>query len=157
MLVRKNRQPIKLRAKDRPLANGFLSDESSWPIGRGWPDRPSAGAGQKLLYLGRLRIWVISAPSNGTAATSSQAIVWDKHPVLTQRHDGHLNWRLWLERGKLTSSSAPTTPPIYGPSKVNPQSGPPHGKPALAVRAHGYSSQPGKTSWASSVVVVPRS
>ena len=86
----RSRRPKKLRAKDRPLANDFVSDEEFDRLLDAW-----FGNIARVLEPGRgFYIWGGYAncgnyppvPEEASGCTSAQAIIWDKqHPVLTRK------------------------------------------------------------------------
>jgi DNA modification methylase len=143
----------KLRAKDRPLANDFLSDEEFGKTLHAW-----FGSIARVLLPGRgFYIWggysnlgnyppVLKA--NGLYF--SQGIVWVKeHPVLT-RKDFMGNFELafygWKEGGAHQFFGPNNVTDVWPVKKVNPQSML-HltEKPVeLAARAIRYSSRPGE-------------
>jgi DNA modification methylase len=143
----------KLRAKDRPLANDFVSDEEFDRLLDAW-----FGQIARVLEPGRsFYIWGGYAnlgnypgPLKRHGLYFSQAIVWDKqHPVLTRKDmmgAFELAFYGWKE-GKAHQFFGPhNATDLWAIKKVNPQSMV-HltEKPfALAVRAMEYSSQPGE-------------
>ena len=110
----------KLRAKDRPLANDFVSDQEFDRLLDAW-----FGNIARVLEPGRgFYIWggyanVANYPPflEKHGLYFSQAIIWNKlHPVLTRKdYMGAHEWCFygWKE-GAGTSSSAPTTSPTSG-------------------------------------------
>jgi DNA modification methylase len=143
----------KLRAKDRPLANDFVSDEEFNKLLDAWFNNIS-----RVLQPGRaFYIWggyanVANYPPvlKATGLYFSQAIIWVKeHPVLTRKDFmGNHEWCFygWRE-GAAHQFYGPTNAVDVWPiKKVNPQSMV-HltEKPvALAARAIEYSSRPGE-------------
>ena len=143
----------KLRPKDRPLANDFVSDEEFARLLRAW-----FGQMARVLLPGRAAyIWGGYANcANYPAALKeaglyfSQAIIWDKeHPVLTRKdfmgaHEWcFYNWREGAAHVFLGPNNATD---LWHIKKINPQSME-HltAKPAeLAVRAMQYSSRAGE-------------
>jgi len=143
----------KLRAKDRPLANDFVSDEEFARLLHAW-----FGNLARVLLPGRgFYIWGgYSNLGNYPPALAanglyfSQAIVWDKqHPVLTRKDFlgcfelAYYGWKEGAAHQFFGPNNAPDLWPI---KKVNPQNMS-HltEKPVeLAVRALEYSSRPGE-------------
>ncbi len=143
----------KLRAKDRPLINDFVSDEEFAQMLRAW-----FGQMARALLPGRAAyIWGGYANcANYPAALKeaglyfSQAIIWDKqHPVLTRKDFmGAHEWCFycWKEGAAHVFLGPNNVPDLWHVKKVNPQSMV-HltEKPVeLAVRAMQYSSRPGE-------------
>ncbi len=143
----------KLRAKDRPLENDFVTDEAFDELLRAW-----FGNASRVLLPGRsFYIWGGYANcANYPAALAeadlyfSQAIIWDKqHPVLTRKDFmGAHEWAFYgWKKGAAHQFHGPANVPDLWPvKKVNPQSMV-HltEKPVeLAVRAITYSSVPGE-------------
>ena len=143
----------KLRAKDRPLANDFVSDEEFDRLLDAW-----FGNAARVLEPGRaFYIW------GGYANCAnyppflkkhglyfSQAIIWDKqHPVLTRKdYMGAHEWCFygWREGAAHQFFGPNNAPDLWAVKKVNPQSMI-HltEKPVeLAVRAMQYSSRTGE-------------
>jgi ParB-like chromosome segregation protein Spo0J len=113
----------KLRAKDRPLANDFVSDEEFGRLLRAW-----FGNLARVLQPGRgFYIWGGYANiANYPAALKahglymSQTIIWDKqHPVLTRKdYMGAHEWCFYgWKLGATHQFTAPPTPPTCGPSR----------------------------------------
>jgi len=143
----------RLRAKDRPLINDFVSDEAFDDLLRAW-----FGNISRVLLPGRgFFIWggyanCANYPPALKAAGLyfSQAIIWDKqHPVLTRKDFmGAHEWCFygWKEGAAHQFYGPPNVPDLWAVKKVNPQSMV-HltEKPVeLAVRALEYSSVPGE-------------
>ncbi len=143
----------KLRPKDRPLENDFVSDEQFARLLRAW-----FGNMARVLRPGRAAyIWGGYANcSNYPAALKeaglyfSQAIIWDKqHPVLTRKDFmGAHEWCFytWREGAAHVFLGPNNATDLWHIKKVNPQSMR-HltEKPVeLAVRALQYSSRPGE-------------
>ncbi|OAI56433.1 chromosome partitioning protein ParB [Planctomyces sp. SCGC AG-212-M04] len=143
----------KLRAKDRPLANDFVSDEEFDRLLDAW-----FGNAARVLEPGRgFYIW------GGYANCAnyppflkkhglyfSQAVIWHKqHPVLTRKDFmGDHEWCFygWKEGAAHTFLGPNNATDVWSVKKVNPQSMV-HltEKPVeLAVRAMQYSSRPGE-------------
>jgi ParB-like chromosome segregation protein Spo0J len=112
-----------MRAKDRPLANDFVSDEEFHQLLQAW-----FGNLARVLLPGRA-FYIWGGYSNcGTyppilkaaGLYFSQAIIWDKqHPVLTRKdYMGSHEWCfMGGEKALPTNSSDPPTPPICGASR----------------------------------------
>src|SRR5579871_5162426 len=143
----------KLRAKDRPLANDFVSEEEFDRLLHAW-----FGNLARVLNPGRaFYIWggyanVANYPPVLKAAGLyfSQAIIWDKqHPVLTRKdYMGAHEWCFygWREGAAHQFFGPTNATDLWAVKKVNPQSMI-HltEKPTeLAVRAMEYSSKPGE-------------
>ena len=143
----------KLRAKDRPLANDFVSDEEFDRLLDAW-----FGNAARVLEPGRsFYIW------GGYANCAnyppflkrhglyfSQAVIWHKqHPVLTRKDFmGDHEWCFygWLEGGAHVFLGPNNVPDVWSVKKVSPNAMV-HltEKPVeLAVRAMQYSSRPGE-------------
>jgi DNA modification methylase len=143
----------KLRAKDRPLANDFVSDDEFDRLLDAW-----FGNIARVLDPGRgFYIWGGYANCGNYppflkkhALYFSQAIIWDKmHPVLTRKdYMGAHEWCFygWLEGAAHVYLGPNNATDLWQIKKVNPQSMV-HltEKPVeLAVRAMQYSSRPGE-------------
>jgi DNA modification methylase len=143
----------KLRAKDRPLANDFVSDEEFDRLLAAW-----FGNMARVLDLGRsFYIWggyanCANYPPVLKACELyfSQALIWDKqHPVLTRKDFmGAHEWCFygWREGAAHQFFGPANVPDVWSIKKVNPQSMV-HltEKPVeLAVRAMQYSSREGE-------------
>ncbi len=143
----------KMRAKDRPLANDFVTDEAFAAMLRAW-----FGNIARVLLPGRAAyIWGGYANcANYPAALKeaglyfSQAIIWDKqHPVLTRKDFmGAHEWCFytWREGAAHVFLGPNNATDLWHVKKVNPESMT-HltEKPVeLAVRAIQYSSRPGE-------------
>jgi DNA modification methylase len=143
----------KLRAKDRPLANDFVSDADFRAMLLAW-----FGNLSRVLLPGRA-FYLWGGYSNignypGAMAASglyfSQAIIWDKqHPVLTRKdYMGAHEWCFygWKEGAAHQYFGPANATDLWAVKKVNPQSMV-HltEKPVeLAARAIEYSSKPGE-------------
>jgi len=142
-----------LRAKDRPLANDFVTDEEFDRLLDAW-----FGNASRVLDVGRgYYIWggyanVSSYPPflRKYNLYFSQAIIWDKmHPVLTRKDFmGAHEWCFygWKEGAAHVYLGPNNATDLWKIKKVNPQSMV-HltEKPVeLAVRAMQYSSRPGE-------------
>jgi DNA modification methylase len=143
----------KLRAKDRPLANDFVSDEAFNEMLAAW-----FGNIARVLEPGRAAyIWggyanCANYPPvlKACGLYFSQAIIWDKqHPVLTRKdYMGAHEWCFycWKEGAAHKFFGPNNAPDLWHVKKVNPQSMI-HltEKPVeLAARAIQYSSRPGE-------------
>jgi DNA modification methylase len=143
----------KLRAKDRPLANDFVSDEEFDRLLQAW-----FGNVARVLLPGRgFYIWggyvnVGNYPPVLKACELyfSQAVIWDKqHPVLTRKDSmGAHEWCFygWREGAAHQFYGSNNATDLWAVKKVNPQRMI-HltEKPVeLAARALEYSSQPGE-------------
>jgi DNA modification methylase len=143
----------KLRAKDRPLANDFLSDAEFERMLHAW-----FGNLARVLLPGRgFYIWggyanVGNYPPvlKATGLYFSQALIWDKqHPVLTRKDFmGAHEWCFygWKEGAAHQFFGPANATDLWAVKKVNPQSMI-HltEKPVeLAARAMQYSSRPGE-------------
>jgi DNA modification methylase len=143
----------KLRAKDRPLENDFVSDEEFERLLHAW-----FGNMARVLLPGRaFYIWggysnIANYPPALKAAGLyfSQTIIWDKqHPVLTRKdYMGAHEWAFygWKEGAAHQFFGPNNVTDLWSIKKVNPQNMV-HltEKPVeLAVRALQYSSRPGE-------------
>lgn len=143
----------KLRAKDRPLANDFVSEEDFDRMLRAW-----FGNIARVLEPGRaFYIWggyanLGNYPSalKESELYFSQGVVWDKqHPVLTRKDfmgAFEIAFYGWREGAAHQFFGPNNATDLWHIKKVNPQSMV-HltEKPVeLAVRAMGYSSRPGE-------------
>jgi len=149
----KSRPTGRMRPKDRPLANDFISDEAFGQLLLAW-----FGNIARVLLPGRsFYIWggyanVANYPAalKATGLYFSQWVIWDKqHPVLTRKdfmgaHE--VCFYGWHEGAAHQFFGPPNIPDLWAVKKVNPQSMI-HltEKPVeLAVRAIHYSSRPGE-------------
>ena len=143
----------KMRAKDRPLANDFVSDEEFDRLLHAW-----FGQMARVLEPGRgFYIWggyanCANYPPvlKACGLYFSQALIWDKqHPVLTRKDFmGNHEWCFygWREGAAHVFLGPNNVPDVWNVKKVNPQSMV-HltEKPVeLAVRAIQYSSRAGE-------------
>jgi DNA modification methylase len=143
----------KLRAKDRPLINDFVSDEEFARLLRAW-----FGSIQRVLELGRSfyiwggysNIWNYPNALREAELYFSQMVIWVKeHPVLTRKDFmGNHEWCFygWREGAAHKFFGPANITDVWSVKKVNPQSMV-HltEKPVeLAVRAMQYSSLPGE-------------
>jgi DNA modification methylase len=142
-----------MRAKDRPLANDFVSDEEFSRLLHAW-----FGNLARVLEAGRsFYIWggfsnVANYPPvlKAVGLYFSQAIIWDKqHPVLTRKdYMGAHEWCYygWKEGAAHQFFGPTNATDLWSIKKVNPQNMV-HltEKPVeLAARAIEYSSKPGE-------------
>ncbi len=149
----KSRPTGRMRPKDRPLINDFVSDEAFDEMLLAW-----FGNLARVLLPGRsFYIWGGYAncanypPAlKASGLYFSQAIIWDKqHPVLTRKDFmGAHEWAFygWREGAGHQFFGPANVPDLWAVKKVNPQSMV-HltEKPVeLAVRAIHYSSRPGE-------------
>jgi len=144
----------KLRPKDRPLANDFVSDEEFARLLRAW-----VGNIQRVLEDGRsfyiwggyTNIWNYPHALRECELYFSQMVIWVKeHPVLTRKDFmGNHEWCFygWKEgAAHYFNPEITNATDVWSIKKVNPQSMV-HltEKPVeLAVRAMTYSSKPGE-------------
>lgn len=143
----------KLRPKDRPLANDFVSDEAFDKMLHAW-----FGNIARVLLPGRgFYIWGGYANCGNYPPVLkacglyfSQAVIWVKeHPVLTRKDFmGNHEWAFygWREGAAHIFLGPANVPDVWSVKKVNPQSMI-HltEKPVeLALRAMQYSSRPGE-------------
>lgn len=143
----------KMRAKDRPLVNDFVSDEQFGRLLLAW-----FGNAARALEPGRgFYVWggyanVANYPPalKASGLYFSQTIIWDKqHPVLTRKDFmGAHEWCFygWKEGAAHVFLGPNNVPDLWHVKKVNPQSMV-HltEKPVeLAARAMAYSSRPGE-------------
>lgn len=142
-----------LRAKDRPLANDFVSDDEFDRLLHAW----FGNIARALIAGGGFYIWGGYANCgnyppvlNAHGLYFAQAIIWHKqHPVLTRKDFmGDHEWCFygWKEGAAHRFFGPNNVPDVWPVKKVNPQSMV-HltEKPVeLAKRAIEYSSQPGE-------------
>jgi DNA modification methylase len=142
-----------LRAKDRPLANDFVSDQEFDRLLAAW----FGNIARVLIPGGGFYIWggyanIANYPSALKAAGLyfSQTVIWDKqHPVLTRKDFmGAHEWCFygWREGAAHRFFGPANIPDLWHVKKVNPQSMV-HltEKPVeLATRSLYYSSKPGE-------------
>lgn len=143
----------KLRAKDRPLANDFVTDDAFDALLAAW----FGNIARVLVPGGGFYIWGGYANCGNYPPVLkacelyfSQAIIWVKeHPVLTRKDFmGNHEWCFygWREGAAHRFFGPTNVPDVWSVKKVNPQSMV-HltEKPVeLAARAIQYSSQPGE-------------
>jgi len=143
----------KLRAKDRPLVNDFVSDEEFARLLRAWFGNitrvlePGRGF---YIWGGYSNIWNYPNALKESELYFSQMIIWDKlHPVLTRKDFmGAHEWAFygWKEGAAHVFYGPPNVPDLWHIKKDNPQdylhlTQKPVG---LAVRAMQYSSLVGE-------------
>jgi len=143
----------KLRPKDRPLANDFLSDEEFSRLLRAWfanLARVLEPGRSFYLWGGYSNIWNYPNALKESGLYFSQMIIWDKqHPVLTRKdYMGAHEWAFygWREGASHVFYGPPNVTDLWHVKKINPQSMI-HltEKPVeLAVRAITYSSRQGE-------------
>jgi len=143
----------KLRPKDRPLVNDFISDEEFAQLLRAWFGNirrvlePGRGF---YIWGGYSNIWNYPNALKESELYFSQMIIWVKeHPVLTRKDFmGNHEWCFygWKEGAAHVFFGPPNISDVWSVKKVNPQSMI-HltEKPVeLAVRALTYSSRTGE-------------
>ena len=143
----------KLRAKDRPLVNDFVSDEEFARLLRAWfgnIQRVLAPGHSAYIWGGYSNIWNYPNALRESGLYFSQMIIWVKeHPVLTRKDFmGNHEWCFysWREGAAHRFFGPANVTDVWSVKKVNPQSMI-HltEKPVeLAVRAIQYSSLPGE-------------
>jgi len=143
----------KLRAKDRPLANDFVSDEEFARLLRAWfgnVRRVLLPGHAFYIWGGYSNIWNYPNALRDCELYFSQMIIWVKeHPVLTRKDFmGNHEWSFygWREGEAHRFFGPANVTDVWSVKKVNPQSMV-HltEKPVeLAVRAMQYSSLPGE-------------
>jgi DNA modification methylase len=119
----------KLRAKDRPLTNDFVSDADFSALLAAWFGnaarvmRPGASF---YVWGGYANLANYPAPLREAGLYFSQAIIWDKeHPVLTRKDFmGAHEWSLygWKEGAAHRFFGPPNVPDLWHVKKVNPAS-----------------------------------
>ena len=143
----------KLRAKDRPLENDFLSDEDFNRMLDAWfgnASRVLKPGGSFYIWGGYANLGNYPAPLKRAGLYFSQGVVWDKqHPVLTRKDfmgAFEICFYGWKEGAGHHFYGPNNATDLWHIKKVNPQSMI-HltEKPVeLAVRAIQYSSKPGE-------------
>ncbi len=141
----------KMRAKDRPLANDFVTDEVFDEMLLAWfgnAARVLKPGGSFYIWGGYANLGNYPAPLKASGLYFSQAIVWDKqHPVLTRKdYMGafEVSFYGWREGAAHHFFGPTNATDLWHVKKVNPQSMV-HltEKPVeLATRAIQYSSRP---------------
>ena len=142
----------KLRPKDRPLANDFVSDEAFDEMLAAWFNNSSRvlkPGGSFYIWGGYANLGNYPAPLKAAGLYFSQAVIWDKqHPVLTRKDmmgAFEIAFYGWKEGAGHKFYGPNNATDLWHVKKVNPQSMV-HltEKPVeLAVRAIQYSSKPG--------------
>ena len=142
----------KLRAKDRPLANDYLSEEEFDRLLVAWFEnisRVMVPGGGFYIWAGYANLGNYPAPLRQAGLYFSQGIVWDKqHPVLTRKDfmgAFEISFYGWKEGAAHRYLGPNNATDLWHIKKVNPQNMV-HltEKPVeLAARAIGYSSVPG--------------
>jgi len=143
----------KMRAKDRPLENDFVSDEAFDEMLLAWfhnASRVLKPGGSFYIWGGYANLGNYPAPLKAAGLYFSQAVVWDKqHPVLTRKDlmgGFELAFKGWKEGAGHHFYGPNNATDLWHVKKVNPQSMI-HltEKPVeLAVRSIQYSSKPGE-------------
>ncbi len=143
----------KLRAKDRPLENDFVTDEAFDEMLLAWFGniaRVLKPGGSFYIWGGYANLGNYPAPLAASGLYFSQGIVWDKqHPVLTRKDfmgAFEICFYGWREGAGHKFFGPTNATDLWHVKKVNPQSMV-HltEKPVeLAVRAIQYSSRPGE-------------
>ncbi|MBN1341568.1 MAG: ParB N-terminal domain-containing protein [Phycisphaerae bacterium] len=148
-----DKAPAKMRAKDRPLENDFVTDEAFDKMLLAWfgnASRVLKPGGSFYIWGGYANLGNYPAPLKASGLYFSQGIVWDKqHPVLTRKdYMGafELAFYGWKEGAGHHFYGPNNATDLWHVKKVNPQAMV-HltEKPVdLAVRAIQYSSKPGE-------------
>jgi DNA modification methylase len=143
----------KMRAKDRPLENDFVSEEAFDQMLLDWfgnASRVLKPGGSFYIWGGYANLGNYPAPLKKSGLYFSQGIVWDKqHPVLTRKNfmgAFELAYFGWKEGAGHHFYGPNNVTDLWHVKKVNPQAMV-HltEKPVeLAVRAIQYSSKPGE-------------
>ena len=143
----------KLRAKDRPLANDFVTDEAFDEMLVAWFQNASRAlkpGGSFYIWGGYANLGNYPGPLKEAGLYFSQGIVWDKqHPVLTRKDfmgAFEICFYGWKEGAAHKFHGPNNATDLWHLKKVNPQAMV-HltEKPVeLAVRAIQYSSHPGE-------------
>jgi len=143
----------KMRAKDRPLENDFVSDEAFDEMLLAWfgnASRVLKPGGSFYVWGGYANLGNYPAPLKASGLYFSQGIVWDKqHPVLTRKDlmgAFELAFYGWKEGAGHHFYGPNNATDLWHVKKVNPQNMV-HltEKPVeLAVRAIQFSSKPGE-------------
>jgi DNA modification methylase len=143
----------KMRAKDRPLANDFVTDSEFDRLLQAWfgnMARVLVPGGGFYIWGGYANCGNYPPVLKANGLYFSQAIIWDKqHPVLTRKDFmGAHEWCFygWLEGAAHRYYGPANATDLWHVKKVNPQAMV-HltEKPVeLAARAIGYSSKPGE-------------
>jgi len=143
----------KMRAKDRPLANDFVTDDAFDALLLAWfgnAARVLKPGGSFYIWGGYANLGNYPGPLDACGLYFSQGIVWDKqHPVLTRKDfmgAFEICFYGWKEGAGHNFYGPNNATDLWHVKKVNPQSMV-HltEKPVeLAVRAIQYSSKPGE-------------
>ena len=143
----------KMRAKDRPLANDFVTDDAFDALLLAWfgnAARVLKPGGSFYIWGGYANLGNYPGPLEASGLYFSQGIVWDKlHPVLTRKDfmgAFEICFYGWKEGAGHNFYGPNNATDLWHVKKVNPQSMV-HltEKPVeLAARAIQYSSQPGE-------------
>ena len=143
----------KMRAKDRPLANDFVTDDAFDALLLAWfgnAARVLRPGGSFYIWGGYANLGNYPGPLEACGLYFSQGIVWDKqHPVLTRKDfmgAFEICFYGWKEGAGHNFYGPNNATDLWHVKKVNPQSMV-HltEKPVeLAARAIQYSSQPGE-------------
>jgi DNA modification methylase len=143
----------KMRAKDRPLANDFVSDEDFDKMLLAWfanASRVLKPGGSFFIWGGYANLANYPAPLKSAGLYFSQGIIWDKqHPVLTRKDfmgAFEICFYGWKEGAGHHYYGPNNATDLWHVKKVNPQAMV-HltEKPVeLAVRSIQYSSKPGE-------------
>jgi DNA modification methylase len=143
----------KMRAKDRPLANDFVTDDAFDALLLAWfgnAARVLQPGGSFYIWGGYANLGNYPGPLDACGLYFSQGIVWDKqHPVLTRKDfmgAFEICFYGWKEGAGHNFYGPNNATDLWHVKKVNPQSMV-HltEKPVeLAVRAIQYSSKPGE-------------
>ena len=152
-VAKKSEQPKKMRAKDRPLENDFMSDEAFAEILNKWfgnISRVLKPGGSAYIWGGYANLANYPPALANNGLYFSQCLVWDKqHPVLTRKDfmgAYEIAFYSWKEGAGHKFFGPNNVSDLWSVKKVNPQSMV-HltEKPVeLAVRAIQYSSKPGE-------------
>jgi len=143
----------KMRAKDRPLANDFVTDEAFDEMLLAWfsnASRVLKPGGSFFIWGGYANLGNYPAPLRAAGLYFSQGLVWDKqHPVLTRKDfmgAFEICFYGWKEGAGHKFFGPNNATDLWHVKKVNPQAMV-HltEKPVeLAVRAIQYGSRPGE-------------
>ena len=150
----KSKPTGKMRPKDRPLENDFVSDEAFAEMLLAWfgnAARALVPGGSFYIWGGYANVGNYPPALKASGLYFSQAIIWNKlHPVLTRKDFmGAHEWCFygWREGAAHRFFGPPNVPDLWDLKKVSPQKMV-HltEKPVeLAARAMEYSSRPGES------------
>jgi len=119
----------KMRAKDRPLENDFVSDEAFDQMLLDWfgnASRVLKPGGSFYIWGGYANLGNYPGPLQASGLYFSQGIVWDKqHPVLTRKDFmGAHEWAFysWKEGAAHVFLGPKNVPDLWHIKKINPQS-----------------------------------